>query len=323
MSLATEPAGVSRHCALGIDDFTRFEHRYHLAHHFPERDRNPASMQQLVVEGRITEGQPLPGCHFVSSDLDIHQTYETHALDSAPPHLSIIVLLEGQAELKLGEHQCQLGAGQGALIAYAHRQRLSARHAARQRIRAVNITLMAEALGSDARLAPFRALMARRSECRRLSLTPGLMRSLDEWVETAHGSIGDSLMMEGLALQALSQATRQPVTAPHAISTRSRDHEFLERVRHHLEVTPEMPHTLAELAKLACMSQSALRDKYRRHYGRSIFDHLREYRLQLALRLLQEGYKVQEVAFRVGYRHPTNFATAFRQHHGISPSAIR
>ncbi|WP_110651157.1 AraC family transcriptional regulator [Salinicola peritrichatus] len=324
MSFATESAGVPRHCALSIDDFAHFEHRYQLAHHFPDRDRRHPSKTQLVVEGRITEVQPLPGCQLVSSDLGIHQTYETHALDSAPRHLSVIVLLDGQAELALGGHHCHLGPGQGAMLTYSTRQHLSARHASQPRVRAVNITVLAEALDLDARLAPFRALMARGSGCRPISLTQGLLRSLDEWMNMPRGDDGETLLLEGLALQMLSQALRTPVAPqPDASSLTPRDHDLLARVRQHLETHPEAPHSLAALARLACMSPSALRDKYRRYYGRSIFDHLREHRLQLAMRLLREGLKVQEVAFRVGYRHSTNFATAFRHYHGVVPSEIR
>jgi AraC family transcriptional regulator, regulatory protein of adaptative response / methylphosphotriester-DNA alkyltransferase methyltransferase len=35
------------------------------------------------------------------------------------------------------------------------------------------------------------------------------------------------------------------------------------------------------------------------------------------------GLTVREVAHRVGYRQPAQFAKAFRRHHGSSPSAFR
>jgi AraC-like DNA-binding protein len=39
--------------------------------------------------------------------------------------------------------------------------------------------------------------------------------------------------------------------------------------------------------------------------------------------LLGRGLTVREVAHRVGYRQPAQFAKAFRRHHGTSPSAYR
>jgi AraC-like DNA-binding protein len=39
--------------------------------------------------------------------------------------------------------------------------------------------------------------------------------------------------------------------------------------------------------------------------------------------LVGRGLTVREVAFRVGYRQPAQFAKAFRRHHGASPSDFR
>jgi AraC-like DNA-binding protein len=39
--------------------------------------------------------------------------------------------------------------------------------------------------------------------------------------------------------------------------------------------------------------------------------------------LRSRGTTVREVAHRVGYRQPAQFAKAFRRHHGASPSAYR
>jgi AraC-like DNA-binding protein len=39
--------------------------------------------------------------------------------------------------------------------------------------------------------------------------------------------------------------------------------------------------------------------------------------------LHSRGLTVREVAHRVGYRQPAQFAKAFRRHHGVSPSRFR
>ena len=39
--------------------------------------------------------------------------------------------------------------------------------------------------------------------------------------------------------------------------------------------------------------------------------------------LAARGLTVREVAQRVGYRQPAQFAKAFRRHHGVAPSAYR
>jgi AraC family transcriptional regulator of adaptative response / methylphosphotriester-DNA alkyltransferase methyltransferase len=39
--------------------------------------------------------------------------------------------------------------------------------------------------------------------------------------------------------------------------------------------------------------------------------------------LVRRGLTVREVAHRVGYRQPAQFAKAFRRHKGLAPSAFR
>jgi AraC-like DNA-binding protein len=33
--------------------------------------------------------------------------------------------------------------------------------------------------------------------------------------------------------------------------------------------------------------------------------------------------KIKEIAFRCGFKNPTHFSDAFRDHHGCSPSTVR
>ena len=53
-------------------------------------------------------------------------------------------------------------------------------------------------------------------------------------------------------------------------------------------------------------------------------EHLTAVRMDRAAELLESrGLTVREVAHRVGYRQPAQFAKAFRRHHGLAPSAFR
>jgi AraC family transcriptional regulator, regulatory protein of adaptative response / methylphosphotriester-DNA alkyltransferase methyltransferase len=59
--------------------------------------------------------------------------------------------------------------------------------------------------------------------------------------------------------------------------------------------------------------------------GRTTFrDHLTGVRMDRAAELLTtNALTVREVAHRVGYRQPAQFAKAFRRHHGLAPSDYR
>jgi len=59
--------------------------------------------------------------------------------------------------------------------------------------------------------------------------------------------------------------------------------------------------------------------------GRTTFrEHLTAVRMERAGDLLRHGnLTIREVAQRVGYRQPAQFAKAFRRHHGAAPSGFR
>jgi AraC-like DNA-binding protein len=54
--------------------------------------------------------------------------------------------------------------------------------------------------------------------------------------------------------------------------------------------------------------------------GRSIFQHLRELRLERAAALLCEGkMQITQIALEVGYASPSHFTSAFRETFGCCP----
>src|ERR671919_1140444 len=82
--------------------------------------------------------------------------------------------------------------------------------------------------------------------------------------------------------------------------------------------------SLDDIARRVASSRRQLQRAYA-EIGRTTFrDHLTHVRMERAAELLSsQGLTVREVAHRVGYRQPAQFAKAFRRHHHVSPSAYR
>jgi transcriptional regulator GlxA family with amidase domain len=82
--------------------------------------------------------------------------------------------------------------------------------------------------------------------------------------------------------------------------------------------------SLDDIARRVASSRRQLQRAYA-EIGKTTFrDHLAAVRMDRAARLLMSrDLTVREVAFRVGYRQPAQFAKAFRRHHGVSPSDFR
>ena len=82
--------------------------------------------------------------------------------------------------------------------------------------------------------------------------------------------------------------------------------------------------SLDEIARRVASSRRQLQRAYA-EIGQTTFrDHLTRVRMDKAAELLTgRGLTVREVAHRVGYRQPAQFAKAFRRHHGVAPSDFR
>jgi AraC family transcriptional activator of pyochelin receptor len=89
-----------------------------------------------------------------------------------------------------------------------------------------------------------------------------------------------------------------------------------------IEAEFERPLSIADLAQRTGCSPRTLSEAFRREFGISIGGYLTRFRLDQAGRLLRQGVRPTEVAYRVGYS-PAHFATAFKRQHGVVPSRWR
>jgi AraC family transcriptional regulator of adaptative response / methylphosphotriester-DNA alkyltransferase methyltransferase len=82
--------------------------------------------------------------------------------------------------------------------------------------------------------------------------------------------------------------------------------------------------SLDDIARRVASSRRQLQRAYAEIGGTTFRDHLTEVRMQRAAELLESrALTVREVAHRVGYRQPAQFAKAFRRHRGVAPSDYR
>lgn len=82
--------------------------------------------------------------------------------------------------------------------------------------------------------------------------------------------------------------------------------------------------SLDDIARRVASSRRQLQRAYAEIGHTTFREHLTAVRMERAAELLgARGTTVREVAHRVGYRQPAQFAKAFRRHHGVAPSAYR
>ncbi|GHC40434.1 AraC family transcriptional regulator [Alcaligenes pakistanensis] len=308
-----------------VSDFDRLGSpagfRYRLPYYEgPDRGRE----QLCIAEGRVQHYEVRPGIKLVLSDIVAHHHYESSSITA--PQFSTIVMLQGRAQAQLAsQDKLSLVAQSGVSIAHSDAVTMTGVHPAGQRLRSINISLGSAESVDDPRLVDMLAKLMGPSGLRMQQWTvpPHLLNTLEQLIDSPWQGAMHHLLLEGVSLQVLAHAldgmTYKPAKDSPAMA---RDRQLLERVRERLYNAPGEDHSLADLAKLACMSPSTLRVKFQATYQCSVFAWLRERRLELARDYLAQGWSVQQAAHFVGYRHATNFATAFRERYGISPSEL-
>lgn len=95
---------------------------------------------------------------------------------------------------------------------------------------------------------------------------------------------------------------------------------IIEYIEEHLLEELHMP----MIAQMACYSETDIQKTFYALTNISIPEYVRRRRLTLAAYELQDGrLSVLEVALKYGYTSPDSFTRAFKQIHGVTPSAIK
>lgn len=308
-----------------VADFSRLGNRNGFRYRLPGFEASNADPDTVcIAEGRVEEHAIRPGLTLVVSDVLVHHHYESTSFMT--PRFSAIVMLQGRAQARIGCHDdVRLVSQSGVSAVYGDTAAMTGVHPAGQRLRSVNLSLSEPDGVDDSQIGNQvrKALRTPDLRLRHWKVQPHLMQAIEHllgcrWDESLQGMLREGVSTQLLAHALVSLDQEEP--AGGAVS--QRDRLLLERVRERLHSAPGDDHTLDELAKLACMSSSTLRAKFQATYQCSVFSWLRERRLEVAREHLAQGCSVQQAAHFVGYRHATNFATAFRERYGIAPSEL-
>lgn len=327
----TALGSIAPYCApLTTHDLLAIGQRFGIDYRFPEAlDR--AQLAPYVARGRVMDVEIDPTLRVTHSDLDVLYAYASTSRRAAPWFLSVI--LEGRIQVGLGRQSFQLQAGDAFSAHFNEQTGLEVFQPAPQRLRILNVSILActgPLSFSPTTGSPINVVPPSTPVLHTWQVPPLLRHSLEAALASDWPVERQRLLWQGLALQLLAHglpdACLEPsdegntVSLPPGLS--HRDHQRLERLRQQLEAHPYQDYRLEQLARDAAMSPSSLRTKFHRCYGCSIFNYLRRCRLTQAQAYLRKGYSVQQTAHACGYRHATNFATAFKRAFGIAPHEV-
>jgi len=98
---------------------------------------------------------------------------------------------------------------------------------------------------------------------------------------------------------------------------------WLREVRTTLERRFREPLTLSALAEAADVQAAHLARAFRRHYGSTVGERLRELRVEYARQRLESRTPLSEIALDAGFADQSHFTRTFRRATGMTPSAFR
>jgi AraC-like DNA-binding protein len=128
-----------------------------------------------------------------------------------------------------------------------------------------------------------------------------------------------ALFIEGIVLQFLALKSASAAAGSAALLSRG-ERVGLHRARDALLADMRNPPGVTELAGLAGLSEAALNQGFRRLFGGTVYEVLRDHRLDHArIALETTGIPVKQIAHGVGYNHVTNFINAFTRRYGAPP----
>ncbi|MDN3543038.1 DNA-binding response regulator [Kinneretia asaccharophila] len=123
---------------------------------------------------------------------------------------------------------------------------------------------------------------------------------------------------------ALSRRLRAAERPTRDAPTSTPDQTLLRSICSHVQAHLDQGLSVAAIARHFGLSDKRLLSLFREQLGQTVSGYISEERMRAGQRLLQQTrLEVQQIAQMVGYANPANFATAFRERHGLSPQAYR
>lgn len=285
-----------------------------------------------------------PGLHVHADDLVDAQDFT--ASGQIEQGLRIVVVLDGAVDVSYGSRRVSLGCAAGGrsgrvpqamLISIAETDRFERRarrgaHARRLSV-GVGADWLAQAMGpthseliDDFRVRHL-ALHPWQPSARIVAMAEQIVRAPDLNPLFLHLYMESRVLeLVGEALGSLGHTTQTAVSAlpPEAVRLLPHEHRRIRTLHDFLQREHACELSLDGLARQMGTNANTLQKHFRAVYGTTVFEFVREQRLQRARESLErDGITVGQAAQLAGYNSAANFATAYRKRFGLPPKHAR
>jgi AraC family transcriptional activator of pyochelin receptor len=155
------------------------------------------------------------------------------------------------------------------------------------------------------------------------SITPDIQYSLNQMLTCPYDGWTKKLYLEGKALELLARLFQEHFfqqSRPQD-SLSKEDWMKLGQARDYILKHLNAPLSLLQVSRQVGLNDFKLKRGFRERYQMTVFEFIRNHRLEWARCLLEEeGMTVQQAMRQVGYSNGSHFAAAFKDKFGVNPS---
>jgi len=276
---------------------------------------------RVALCGMRVAGSLPSGLHLHTLDAAAATDFETRILRA--PGVVVHLILSGRAEAFIGRHPLRLGRAEGAPVRMAfyalrHAAPFLRRARAGDGLRKVSIDIGWDWLVARG-VSPDMVLGAKDfrhedwpASAAEVAMAEGILA-----LERHEGAA--TLQREALVFGLVAGWLDHVLAGASAL--RPPEIERLRRIEDSALLPGPVP-ALAEIAARAGLSLSSMQRLFQRAHGTSAKDRIRALRLERAEAALRAGDSVAQAAHVAGFVSVESFATAFKRHRGLSPSAL-
>lgn len=156
---------------------------------------------------------------------------------------------------------------------------------------------------------------------RNLYITPSMLCLMREIIEQPYTGTMMSLYLESKIMELyLAQVRLFDTSFGHDICLSRYDMDRLYEARDIIAGNLNEHISISTLARRVGINQTKLKTGFKQLFGRTIFDYAIELKMNLAVKLLEEGrLSLSEISEMTGYSHPNHFSYAFKKRFGLPP----
>ncbi|WP_320040238.1 AraC family transcriptional regulator [uncultured Desulfobacter sp.] len=182
--------------------------------------------------------------------------------------------------------------------------------------------------GDEDRFYPILKSLEKKSPTRMGNiLTPVMRTALHQLHHCPYRGTTQQIFLEGKSMELIAHMMEQISSGygcRYDCALKASDKERVHHAAHMLVRSLNNPPDIMEIARSVGLSRTKLFRTFRQTFGLTPFEYLRSHRLQMAMKLLQDGeVNVTQAALMVGYTNLSYFARAFKSTFGIAPSELR